>query len=269
MKYKEVSVGITGVIPIASYENLRPSFTATIEVQDGDNENEVIATGMALVNKHFELVVDKAKVDLIEKQYKNVRFREIGGVKYPSVTSILSWDKDWKISEDELSQYASRGKIVHKLIEIYLKTKKWVEPEDIKEPEIEEAVSILMSGSLKLHWNQCSYKKFFKEYEDGLEVDSIEQVVLNKEVRYSGQYDIKGKFQGKSSIIDCKTGSYDMAQLAAYAVCERGIEQLIVFPVGITNNKTGFMKPIVSTDIETEYKRFLYARDKFKRRFGL
>jgi hypothetical protein len=269
VKYKEISVGISGVIPVASYENLRPSFSATIEVQEGDNEDDVVKAGMKLVNYHFDVMVDKAKVDLIEKQYKNIRFREIDGKKYPSVTSILSWDKEWKISEDELSQYAARGTIVHKLIELYLKDKKWINPIDLKEPEIVEAIDILMGGSLGLHWNQCSHEAFFKEFGDDIEIESIEQVVINKEVRYSGRYDIKGKYKGKKAIMDCKTGAYDLAQLAAYAVCEDKIEQLIVLPVGITTNKSGVMKPIVSDDIEGEFKRFLYAREKFRKRFGI
>lgn len=269
MRYKEISVGISGVIPIASYENLRPSFNATIEVQEGDDENEVVKKGMEMVNHHFELMVDTAKVDLIEKQYKNIRFREIDGIKYPSVTSIMNWDKEWRVSEDELSQYAARGTIVHKQIEIFLKTGIWVEPKEIKEPEIEEAISILMSGSLKLHWDDCSHKVLLEHIRKDIVVDDIEKVCVNKELRYSGQYDIKGTYQGKRSIIDNKSGCYDFAQLAAYAVCEPGIEQLVVFPVGPTDNKSGYKKPDITTDIEGEFKRFVYKRDKFRKRFGI
>lgn len=269
MKYKEISVGISGVVPIASYENLRPSFSATIEVQEGDNEQDVMRKGMELVNEHFNIVAEGAKIDLISKQYSSIRFREFEGKKYPSVTSILGWDKDWKITPDELAQYGARGTIVHKLVELYLKDGKWVNPIEIMEPEIQEAISILMSGSLELSWKQCSHEAFFEKFGKDIEVEHLEKEVFNKEVRYSGRYDILGKYKGKRALFDVKTGAYDMCQLAAYAVCEKDIEVMVVLPVGKSKNVSGYSKPVESTDIEGEFKRFLYARDKFKKRFGI
>jgi len=91
----------------------------------------------------------------------------------------------------------------------------------------------------------------------------------NDELLYSGRYDIKGKFEGIPAIMDCKSGAFDMRQLAAYAVCEEGIKRLVVLPIGPTDNKCGYKKPVVCDAIKDEFKGFQRARAKFQLRFGI
>lgn len=271
MKIKEIHAGISGVIPIASYENLRPSFDITAEPKEGENVEQCFSRLKKFLHIQFDMEANQAKIDLIEKQYQNIRFRERNGKKYPSVTSITDWDKDWKISDDELRQYAARGNVVHALVNKYIDTGKWVEPETL--PELKEDLVILATGSLKLRWQDCSHQEFFKQFGKDFEFGKGEQVVFNDEHLYSGRYDRRGKYKGKRSMMDFKTGAWHFKQLAAYAICEKNgkkrNEQLVICPIGPTNNKSNFKKPAITEDIKSNFKLFLKDRAKFRERFGI
>jgi ATP-dependent exoDNAse (exonuclease V) beta subunit len=267
MKVKEITAGISGVIPVASYENLRPSFSMTVEILENEDHNEAMENIKKFLHEHFEREVNRAKSDLIEKQNSNIKFYEINGKKYPSVTNILGWEKDWKITEDELCQYGSRGTIVHKLIEIYLKENRWADPLEIE--VLEEHINILMSGSLKLTWENCSYKESLESLRDKIKVIELEKVVVNEEHMFAGRLDLLCTHEEDLTVGDFKTGSGDMAQLAAYASCIEGVKKLMLVPVGPTDNKCGFKKPNITTNIEKEFKAFLKARARFRERFGV
>jgi len=268
MKIKEISASISGVIPIASYENLRPGYTISAELEEGEDANTAFKSIKDIIRLHFENECNRAKTDLIEKQYSNIRFYEVGDKKYPSVTSILGWNIDWKISEDELQQYASRGTIIHKLIEIYLTQNRWANPIDL--PELENDVTILLSGSKGLTWKDCSYEKALESIRKDIKMIGTEETLHNDEHLYAGRVDTICEYEGKVSVLDFKSGTtIDMRQLAAYAACLENIEQLVIVPVGPTDNKCGIKKPIICTNIQKEFKGFLYARAKFRERFGI
>ena len=269
MKIKEIEVSLSGTIPSGAYENLKPGYGMKIELNEGDDEKEAFKMANSYLHDMFELEVNRAKVDLIDKQYGNIRFYEKDGKRYPSVTSILGWDTDWKITPDELNQYGSRGTIVHKLIEIYLNTGEWVIPSDVS--ELNEDVAIVCGGSLALSWHDCSHKAFFEANGKDIDIDLMEQEVINTEVGYGGRLDAMGTYKGKPAIFDWKTGaSSDFRQLSAYAsCCEIPIKTLVIAPVGKTDNKQGFMRPKENNALESEFKAFLKARASFKRRFGI
>lgn len=268
MKIKEIKASLSGVIPIASYENLKPYYEIAAELEEGDDIDEIFKRLKGILRWHFEQEGNRAKADVIEKQYAGVRFYEKDGKKYPSVTSILGWNVDWKISEDELQQYGSRGTIIHRLIEIYFREKKWANPLDL--PELENDVATLMAGSKKLSWKTCSYQKAIESVMSDIKVMLLENELYNDEHLYAGRSDLYCLYKGKRTIMDLKSGTTtDMRQLAAYAACMDSIEQLVIVPVGPTDNKSGFKKPIVCTNIEKEFKGFLYARAKFRERFGI
>ncbi len=267
MKIKEIQVGLSGTIPVAPYENLKPSFSMTIE-PDGRPIDECFQEARDKIHQLFDMEANRAKIDLIEKQYQTIRFREKDGKKYPSVTSITDFDKDWKISDDELMQYGARGNIVHVLIEHYIKTGEWADVEKL--PQIKEDIIVVAKGSLGLKWQDCTYQKFFEQFGKDFEIKKTEIEVFNDTHLYSGRYDAMGLYKGKPSIIDFKSGSsYHFKQLAAYAVCEEGIEQLVICPVGISKNKSGYIKPSVTENIKDNFKMFLKDRAKFRQRFGV
>lgn len=269
MKIHEMKHSVQCVISTGAYENQREFFELGATMEDGDDPETAMATLERFNHDRMKLAVDKAKTDRIEKEYDNIRFYEKDGKKYPSVTSILNWDKDFRVSADELNQYASRGTIVHELIEHFLIEDVWRNPNEM--PELMEDVAIVLGGSLGLHWDQCTHEAFFKANGKDIDIGLMEQEVINTQVGYGGRLDAIGTYKGKPAIFDWKTGSiHDFRQLSAYAICcDIPIENLIICPVGRTDNKSGVMKPKVSEDIEGEFEAFLKARKSFRRRFGI
>lgn len=267
MKIKELRHGVQAVISTGPYENQRESFDVLATIKEDENPDTCMKILEDFNHRRLDMAVNKAKINLIEQQYLNIRFREKDGKKYPSVTSILDFDKDWYITQDELAQYAARGNIIHHLVYEYLKTGKWVEPLNV--PELKEDISIVMSGSLGLNWKDCSHREFFEKHRQKMTVWSHEQVVFNKEQFYCGQYDIEGLWDGAPAILDIKSGVGQLPQLAAYAVCLKDIQRLVILKVGKTDNKCGYMKPVITDDIQGEFKKFLIERKKFRERFGV
>ena len=267
MKIKEINVSLSGVIPVAAYENLRPGFSITVEPENGEDKDKIITELRHYLHGVFENEANRGKADLIEKQYSKIRFYEKDGKKYPSVTSILGWDKDWKITDDELQQYASRGNILEALVTQFMFTGKWIDPMACE--ALREDVAIVFGGSKGFRLEDCSHKAFMEKYGDKSKPEKVQGTVYNDEMLYAGTYDILGAFEGKRSIMDIKSGGFDMRQLAAYAVCCEGVEQLVVLPVGPTDNKCGYKQPVICTTIQNEYKEFLKARAKFRCRFGI
>ena len=267
IKVKEVTVSLSGVIPVAAYENLRPGFSMTVELIDGQDVKKVITECQQYLHSVFEAESNRGKADLIDKQYSNIRFYEKDGKKYPSVTSIIGWDKEWKVTEDELRQYASRGTIVGEIVEHYLSKGEWIDPTQV--PSLREDVSVLMSGSLMFTWEQCSHKAFLEQFGDKIKVENVQGTVFNDENLYAGTYDIFGSYESVKSLMDVKCGGYNMMQLAAYAMCLEGVQQLVVLPVGPTDNKCGYKKPVVCDTIGKEFEEFLKVRAKFRKRFGV
>lgn len=265
---KEVTASLSGVVPTASFENLRPGYSITVQPRRRQKDpNKIFDQLETILHKRFSHIANRAKVDLIERQYSRIRFYEKGGKKYPSVTSILSFGSIWKVSADELNQYAARGTVIDRLMEEFFKTGKWKDPQ--KMPELREEVSILLGGSLGFNWSDCSHEKFIAEHKKRVNITKMKATIYNDEHLYAGEMDFVGEFDGKRAVIDCKTGAYDMRQLAAYAVCEKGIEILVVFPVGPTDNITGYKRPVICDTINAKFKEFLKARSDFKKRFGI
>lgn len=267
MKIKEITVSLSGVIPVAAYENLRPSFSITVEPINRESPEKIIADLQQYLHTVFENESNRGKADLIDKEYSNIRFYEKDNKKYPSVTSILNWDKQWRVTDDELRQYASRGTIVGEMVETFLRIEEWIDPTEY--PLLREDVSILMSGSRMFTWEQCTHKAFCEKFGERIKVEQCQGTVFNDEALYAGTYDILGIYDGVKSIIDVKCGGYDMRQLAAYAICEKDVEQLVVLPVGPTDNKCGYKRPVVCDTIQKEFEEFLKVRAKFRARFGI
>lgn len=268
MKTKEITVSLSGVIPVASFENLRPGYTITVEPENGESTDDIIVKLQGYLHQVFEHESNRGKADLLDKQYSQLRFYERDGKKYPSVTSILGWDKDWRITQDELRQYASRGTIVGEMVEQYLSTGKWIVPEET--PSLAEDVAVLLGGSLGLHWEQCSHKEFCDKFAKEIVAETTQKQIFNDQALYAGTLDICGTYAGKVSVMDVKCGGWDMRQLAAYAMAlDADIKQLVILPTGPTDNKCGYKKPVICTTLQKEYEEFLKARAKFKRRFGV
>jgi hypothetical protein len=269
MEIKEIRHSVQAVISTGPYENQREMFEVLATLKSDDNLEDAMRKLEEFNHSRLEMTVNNAKTSLIEKQYQNIKFYEVNGKKYPSVTSILGWNTDWRITEDELCQYGARGTIIHTLIEKYFKDKIWYEPTDL--PELENEVNTLMSGSKGLTWKTCSYKEAVENIVKDVEVVATEQRVYNDAHLYCGRFDMLCKYKGELTLMDFKSGTTtDMRQLAAYSACLSGIRQLCIVPVGPADkNKCGYKKPIICTDIIKEFKAFLKARNQFHLRFGV
>lgn len=268
MKVKEITVSLSGVIPVAAYENLRPGFSMTVELPEKQSAYEAMIYCQEYLHQLMKEEANRSKAEAIEKMYSVIRFYERNNKKYPSVTSILGYDKNWYgISEEQLQQYASQGTILEALCQHFLETGHWIDPHEID--SIREDIIILERGSMHFKWEDGSHKAFMKQYRDKIEVEQFQMEVYNDEHNYAGTLDLIGYFDGKLSVMDFKRNTYDMKQLAAYASCLEGIEQLVVLPIGPTDNKCGYKKPVICETIELEFKAFLKARSKFRKQFGI
>ena len=268
MTITEVTVSKSAVIPVAAYENLRPSFSITAQPDKGESAAKVILYINTWLNDLMREESNRCKTEYLEKIYAWIRWYLKDGIRFPSVTSILGLDKTFgQFTEQELQQYASRGNILEVMIEVFLMTGLWPEPQEL--PQCREDIEILAAGNLNLSWKDGSHEAFMAEYGSKIKVEAFQKTVFNQEQMYAGTLDILGEFDGKRSIMDIKSGTFDMRQLAAYAVCEEGIEQLVILPIGPTENKCGFKKPVICTTIDNEFREFIKARAKFRQRFGV
>lgn len=290
----EISASFTGTISTGSYENEKP-FYSIKEVIEIDEDQNTLITDFEIEKRQKELhdicfsQFKKQEVasyqEKLAKTYRNIRFYEgKDGLKYPSVTSIINWDKDFHIPPDELKQYASRGTIIHKQVEIFLSTGEWKEPKDI--PEIYPDLVIVTRGNLGLEIDDVDFRTFYKDYP--FKVITLEDTLLNHDLKYGGRLDIKcviesenkgkwDKIEGvifdKPTILDVKTGkSLDktsaLKQQTAYWHCDNEVEQVGI--IHLTNeNKCGYAKPTICTNSEKYWHLFLKDLENFSNRYGL
>lgn len=288
-----IDVGMTGTIATASYENWKPAFYMRIDTEGMTTKEreEVFKEAKEELRKQFRLEKNNCKAEVISERFENIGFSERNGLKYVWITSVLGYDIVWRIPEFELTQYGSRGTIVHEIAHDYIRKIDKVRKEDfskgeitewkellkrieIMNPEQEKAlehhVAILLKGNLGLHWNDCSVIKFLEAYADKITNPEIEVTVWNDEHLYTGRMDMFCGWEGIPTIVDYKCGvTSDFRQLAAGAVCRPEIRQMVIAPVGPTDNKAGYMKPKISTDIAGEFKLYVKKRHQFRKLFGI
>lgn len=289
----EITASFSGKIPTGSYENENPFFALKEIIEPLESEVLTI-TDEEIKNRQHELhqlcydqfkrQAEISNNERIAKTYKNIRWYDgKDGMKYPSVTSILDMDVDFKIPPDELAQYGARGTIIHKQSEIFLRTGEWKEAKDI--PEIAAEFLTLKRGSLGLEVEDVDFRAFFKDYP--FKVLELEKHIVNHEYKYGGRLDILGviestnkgkweKIEGVKldvpTVLDIKTATTmdktkGLTQLAAYSKVD-GVEQICLIPL-TKENQCGFAKPIITTNIERYWNLFAKARRDFEDRYGI
>lgn len=283
----EITVGLSATVPIANYENLKPLYSIKAEFDKNkitQKEIDEVIAGIKTIeyNKLDDDYVRGLK-KAIEKERDDLRFYEIDGKLYPSVTSILN---PFGIDYDPylLAQYASRGTIVHHIAEkmiLELKDGKALENIELVDPtevdELKDDVETVTKGSKGLKWDDCSPKSFWKKYGKDFDLSNAvaEQRVKNPKYEYAGTMDLNCKYKGKRAVLDWKTAkNYGgkkldkyFAQSAAYAKCV-GAEIIIIAPLK-PSNKSGYGKPYITDDIESHWQNFIKMRQKFKELYGV
>lgn len=182
--------------------------------------------------------VDIDKTKLPKPKRRNIggiRFYEIDGQQYPSVTTILSLKKTeelkkWResIGEDvanwEMRRAARRGNSLHKLVENYIKG------------ETPVTRDVLPLGMFRL----------IKPYVDQIDnIHLLEHQMYSKKLTIAGQVDCVAEYDGKLSVIDFKSANKErqeawvenyFLQTTAYAIMYeelfgKPIEQIVVLLV--------------------------------------
>lgn len=294
----EISSSFTGKISTGQFENEQPYFSAKeiIELDESNipeefqtNVNQLIESRQnelkTICYNQFKQHAEIAYQDKIAKAYSNIRFYDAGnGQKYPSVTSIIGMDEDFFIPQEELAQYAARGTIIHKQIELFLKDGIWRQARDI--PEVAFQVMTVVKGSLGLSFDDVNFINFYKDY-PFLTVWQ-EKEIINHEHKYAGRLDlmviIESKNPGKwdkiegiqfdvPTILDIKTSTTldkvkGFTQQAAYAKTDESIKQIGLIHLN-KENVCGYGKPQITNKIDHYWSIFLNKRELFNKRYGV
>lgn len=288
----EISASFTGKISTGQFENESPFFSVKeiIEYEPNQgNSDDWIALRQkelqVMCYGQFKRHAEQAYAERIAKQYQNIRFYDgKDGLKYPSVTSIIGMDEQFFISPDELSQYAARGTIIHKQIEIFLTTGEWKLPKDIA--EVAPCYLTVIKGSLGLDIEDTDFRGLYADYP--FKVTSLESTVLNNEYRYGGRVDIQcviesknpgkwGKVEGimfdVPTILDVKSSTTldkmkGLTQQAAYAKAVEGTKQIGLLHLN-KENKCGYSTPVITTNLERYWALFAKKREDFKARYAI
>ncbi len=281
----KITAQFTGVISTGEYENERPLFALEDEVNHNPTDSEIRKRQEQLYSMCrdlFDRVQKESFVRKLKKIRKDLRFYPRNGEQYPSVTSIIGWDDDYFVTEEELLQYAAQGEINHLKLNYFIEKGKWFEAKEI--PEAHFYMVILKKGNLNLLPDSGNLIGFLEKYP--IEFIDSEKTVYNDKDKYAGRRDAYGKpklnkdweklgAKDLPTLFDLKRTANDkknFKQLAAYAMAsEEKIKQLIVIPVKEGKNapKQGFSQPLVTQNIEAYYKMFLQDREQFKKRFQI
>ncbi|NCB43076.1 MAG: hypothetical protein EOM59_10710 [Clostridia bacterium] len=275
----EICSSYSGKISTSKFENCAPFFSLK-ETWTGPLTDIDISVRQkqlsVLCEEKFQEVEKRELIAKIQEDRKDIRFYPIGNEMYPSVTSIINWDNDFEektkhITQEEMRQYAARGTIIHKQVSVFLDTGEWLDPKDI--PELYLYRVILKKGSLGLSMDGYDFRGFYAKYP--FKRIATEQIVVNKEYKYAGRYDIKGNMDGAITLMDVKSGSsinktMAFKQLAAYAHCpgNEDVKQLMIIPLN-NSTKQGFSTPAIETDVEKYWPAFKEDRKMFKERYSI
>lgn len=253
----EIHYGRTFTANKGNYENDKPMWNEKIMLSfNGESPAEVAE----IQNREYEEMkkrVDEranAEWEKYRLQFSGLRVREKDGKKYPSVTSIISPEPYTGNPE-----YGTRGTELHRLIDQFINTGKWQEPQ----------VKLQT-----LSFDDIKYKEFFTQY--GPKIKSIKGSftsleVFNEKFLYSGEIDRLLMVNDIPSLVDYKTGGWKWMQLVAYWKAlpkniQEKIKQLSVFDL-----KKGVLETLSVTDekFTSEWENFLVKRGEIKSRFSL
>ncbi len=180
------------------------------------------------------------------KRIDGMRFYEVDGKAYPSVTTVLgaipkpgliAWRKS--VGEEaakwEMNRAARRGSATHTLVEQYLKG---------ETPSIRDVLPLGMFRLLKPYLEQID------------NIHCLEQIMYSHQLTIAGQVDCIAEYNGKLSVIDFKTANKERTdswnenyyiQCTAYAIMyeelfDTPIEQIVILQAGEDGSAKSFVK---------------------------
>lgn len=281
-----VESSYSGVLPVASYSNLRPGFSAAMEFeQEFKSEDEALLAIEGAQQKlngicyqAFESEAIKARVLKVQEDLKNFRFYPIDGESFPSVSSINSYDKDFFVGDEDLKIYAAQGNIIDAEIRNFVKTGIYKPSSELLECTADRFIlkSRALSSGKRLSLDGWNFQGFLEKFPIKNLV-SIEKPIFNRKYRYAGTPDLVGEFNGIKTLVSIKrtkSETDNLIQESAYAKCEgmEDVKQMMVVEMKSEEdggNKQGFSKPIISTDIDKYFELFLRKRSDFLKIYGV
>lgn len=272
----KVSASFSGKIPTGNYANMSPGFFAeeSFEIDNEDIEfvDQVIRDRQkelqGICYASFEAEALKAKILKIQNDRKDFRwYLAANGKQYVSVTSIINYDTDFFIDDNELRQYAAQGNLIDAQVKHFIKTGNWVAVETLE--GVGADIFILKTGSLGLPLEGWDFPGFLKKYP--ITDMEVGVPVYNEKHEYAGTPDIICKYNGIKTMADVKRTPDKVKhfmQTAAYSKCSEGFGQLMLIPL---NDKTdqGFSKPLLTTEIDRYFELFLYKRREFRKVYSI
>jgi len=182
------------------------------------------------------------------------------------------------VTEERLEQYGAMGTIIHKMAEMVLLND--TNPTTLY-TECSKEWDIIQNGSLGLKPSDANPQAFMDMYREDFDWEisfaDVEMTLTDDNMLLKGTLDLYTKYKGMPAICDWKTSrSYSaekkdsyFKQAAAYAIMyeERygtPIEALVIMPLN-PNNKRGYGKPIVCTEIKKYKELFLKDLEQFNK----
>ena len=278
MRTIKIGGSYSGKISTGSYENANPGFYVDETIDDCQMTDAQVAERLAFWNKmcfdKFKEAEQDAIRERIERERRDLRIiKGEDGRLYPSVTSIINFDADFFVSQEELIQYAAQGNIIDARVKEFIKTGNWVEPKALQ--DVWTDIVICAKGSLALSTDVGDFPAFLKKYP--ITQMKCGERLRNEEYLYCGENDFIGIPDFKDAekvmtVFDVKRTADKVKnglQLAAYAKM-LGVKQGIICQI---NDKTeqGFSKPIVYDEktLDGYFLMFTRKRNAFKARYGI
>jgi len=259
-KTYELNYGNKATINTGNYENESPMFNVKKIITLDDGLEIDIASEFKemrfLVDNQLHKAIDETKNRGKAKALEGFRIKEIEGVQYPSVTTIITPEMP-EIPNLEL--YGLRGNMWDRVFTRMVEEGKY--EEDFTKEELDQLVII---GGMKGHSLEWVVKN------EDFDFRTAQVNIVNKKDIYCGRYDADGFYKGDVATFDCKSGTLNKSmidksfmQLAAYAKArEEQSRYLVIIP-------TQKQEPIVSEEVDKYYAKFMKLRAEFKDKYGI
>lgn len=283
----KVEASFSGVLPTGSFQNMRPGFAASMEFeQEFQSEDEVKLaiegaqeSLQAICYESFERDAEKAKIAKVKNDLKNFRFYKDPQTdeEYPSVTSILNYEKEFYVSDEDLVIYASQGNLIDAEFRNLANTGTYKPNSELLECTADRFIlkTRKLSNGKYLSLDGWDIPAFVEKF--GLkELKSCEEALFNRKHKYAGTPDILCVMDGKKTMLSIKRTYQEtehFVQDSAYCKCDGvNVEQIAVAefkPEADGGNKQGFSRPRITIEIDKYFEIFLRRRSEVKKIYGI
>ena len=233
--------------------------------------------------RNFEAEATKALVIKVQQDLKGFRFYTAdSGEKYPSVTSITGYDKEFWVKEADLPIYCAQGNIYDAEIRNFVKTGVFKPSSELLECTADRYIlkNRITEAGKHLSMEPCAFVAFLEKYPIQ-DLVSIEEPVFNDDKRFAGTPDLLGTYNGLKTLVSIKrtkSPTDNFIQEAGYSLCKNkkvdltDVKQFMVVEMKHEEdggNKQGFSKPSVTTEVERYRELFLRKRSDFFKIYGV